>query len=173
MTVQEKHLVSPEARAQINNPTAFTQKIEEGATTQELLGFSDEAVMDFYDAACSLLDQKEYKKAADAFFFLAHLAPQVKAFWLGMARSERLNKNTKAAVGWYVNAILIDQSDTDLYMECVRCCIGGKCYEEAVAVLNLALAYAQDHPDEEGMTELHDVAIQGKEWLLSQPQGES
>ena len=173
MMVQEKHLISPEVRARINDAQSFSQKIEQGATTQELLGFSNEAVMDFYEAACSLLDQKEYTKAADAFFFLAHLAPHVKAFWLGMARSERLNRNTKAAIGWYVNALLVDQSDTDLYMECVRCCIAGECHEEAVAILNLALAYAQDHPDEEGMAELHDVAIQGKEWLMGQLKGKA
>ncbi len=168
MTIDKKFLLSVQVIEMLKNPDALKAKMNEGGSFQQILGFSDDAVVGFYDTAKELMDQKRYGDAGDAFFFLTQLAPQVRAFWLGLARSEKLNGQIERAIPLYVAAIALDQSDKDSYIECVQCCLEADKHDEAVQILELALEYASENPQEPQSKELHDTALECTEWILAQ-----
>src|SRR5262249_40935147 len=77
----EQELKSYEA--ELSNLTLFDDAGEcldffrEGKTLRELLGFTEQTMLDFYEAASNLLEEHRYKDALDAFFFLVTIAPNV------------------------------------------------------------------------------------------------
>lgn len=169
--LDDMYLISDQVKNELKNPAEFVKKLESTSSFQKALGFSDEALLGFYEAAKSLLEQKRYSDAGNAFFFLSQLAPQVKAFWLGMARSEYLNGNTEQAIPLYVAALAFDDGDKEIYLECVRCCLAAQKYEEAIQVLDMALSYTQKHPDEPHSTDLYDTSLECKNWIISHHRG--
>ncbi len=165
MPVNARYLIKPEVRADLKDHDWYKSQCANGVGLQKMLGFSDDTVMGFYEAACALLQNKRYQDSADAFFFLSHLAPQVKAFWLGQARSERLQQHPNEAIPLYMAALALDQGNEDLYLECVRCCLAANNVEAAHSVLDDAISYASAHTDDTGCKKLHDTCTQGKEWI--------
>ncbi len=168
MQLDEKYLISLHAMEVIKDGHALQERLDKGQTYQQILEFSDDAILGFYAAAQELLNQKRYGDASDAFFFLSQLAPQVKAFWLGMARSERLNHRIEEAIGLYLCVIAMEEADKSVYMECVRCCLSVGKTEEALQILDMALGYAAEHSDDIASKDLHDASIECKEWILEQ-----
>lgn len=166
--IDEKYLLSESIKNELKDPKRFGERVRSCPTFQEALGFSNDAVLDFYNVAKNLLEQKRYAEAADAFFFLTQLAPQVKAFWLGMARSERLNNRLDQAIPLYIATIAFDESDQEAYLECVRCCLEAGQNEQAIYVLDIALNYVGRNEDVPGVRELYRTCIECKEWILAQ-----
>lgn len=140
----------------------FAKKLEKGTPLGGLLGFSDEAVGIFYEAAVHLLEGKHGSDAADAFFFLSSLYPQVSAFWLGMARSEELNHHLDKALVAYQMAIITDSHEPTHYIEAVRCCLKMGELTKAEEILNHALFEADKHPYAHYSALLRSCALQGK-----------
>lgn len=168
MPIDSKYLISEQAMNVVRDGKALQEKLNQGETYQQILGFSDDAVLGFYDVAKELMNQQRYGDAADAFFFLTQLAPQVKAFWLGMARSERLNNRLEEAIGLYLCVIAMEEADKSIFMESVRCCLAAGKKEEALQILDVALEYAAEHPESPESKDLHDTSIECKEWILEQ-----
>lgn len=168
MQVDRRYLLSREVRESLHDRKSFSSKLAKGQTMQQILKFSDDAMLGFYHAAGRLLDEKKYGDSADAFFFLTQLAPQVTAFWLGLARSERLNNHLDQAIPLYVTAIAIEGGDKEVYLECVRCCLAAGKKEEAIQILDMALTYCDEHPEFSDGQDLHDTSLRCKEWIAVQ-----
>ncbi len=50
---------------------------------QEMFGYSDETLLQFYDLASKLVEERKYPGANDIFVYLTILAPHVSAYWIG------------------------------------------------------------------------------------------
>ncbi len=167
MPLNQRYLIDPEYKKGLQDEKWLNSKMGDGRGLKDVLGFSDDAVVGFYEAACTLLEQQRYEDARDAFFFLSHLSPHVGAFWLGQARSEQLNGSPDEAIAYYMAALGLDQANLELYMECVRCCLAAYNFDSALTVLDNAIDYANQHPDNGNSTQLHDAAVEAKEWIIA------
>lgn len=95
---------------------AFTEKISQAISLQELANVSDETVDKLYQGAKSLYENASYEDAGDAFLFLSNLNPKKYAFWLGLANARYFLKRYEEAVKAYTNAYATNPSD----LTCLR-----------------------------------------------------
>ncbi|MBS0634447.1 MAG: hypothetical protein JSR37_03175 [Verrucomicrobia bacterium] len=95
---------------------AFTEKISQGISLQELANVSDETIDKLYQGAKSLYENASYEDAGDAFLFLSNLNPKKYVFWLGLANARYFLKRYDEAVKAYTNACDTNPSD----LTCVR-----------------------------------------------------
>jgi len=138
-----------------------------------ILGFSNESLTVMYDTARALLEDKQTQDAADAFFFLSSLSPATSTFWLGFARSERLNQHFDKALGAYQMSLIFNGEEPEYYLEAARCCLEMHDFDRAEEILNQAEVYATEHPRVPTGTLLRECAIKGKAELnlLKQKRG--
>lgn len=158
-------LPSQQAKQEIKDKHLLMKKYEEGQSLSQVLGFSDEAMITFYQMALDFLQQQRYADAADAFTFLTALSPQTIGFWHGLARSERLNNQVEAAMAAYQVLLLIEENDPALYIEAVRCCIEVGNFDRARDFLQQAIAYADARSDDEDAQLLRETASQALDHL--------
>jgi tetratricopeptide (TPR) repeat protein len=130
-----------------------------------MLGFTEETLGDFYEAANSILDQERYEDAADAFFFLVTLAPNVADFWLELgfcfARAQKYDKAIKA----YTKGIELAPDRADSYLSCAGTYVRMDDFEQAQNTCDIGLQYAQKHVQEPWARELKGQLVEGKRQL--------
>ena len=85
----EDFLIDNEAFKKVNNEKVLMQHLQEGKPLQVLFGFSNEATAEFYGAAKSILEQKRFEDAMNAFLFLTTINPYISDFWLGLGMSQQ------------------------------------------------------------------------------------
>lgn len=173
MNVDDKYLIRTEVLRSLDDHNSVVTKLTCGMTCQQVLGFSDEAILGFYEAAQRLLEKQRYDDAADAFFFLTQMAPAVKAFWIGLGHSERLRGQHESAGVAYMMAIGLDQGDKDSYILAVRTWLDAGNLEKALQVLDVALKYASQRKDDLAARDLEQVALACRDWILVQIGGEA
>ena len=127
-----------------------------------ILGFSDESLTVMYDTARALLEDKQTQDASDAFFFLSSLSPGTSTFWLGYARSERMNQRQNVALGAYQMSLIFNGEEPEHYLEAASCCIEMHDLDMAEEFLCQAESYAEEHPRADTATLLREYATQGK-----------
>jgi hypothetical protein len=66
----------------------FIKQVKQGKAVYRLLGFSEDALQTFYQAASTLLQQDGGEMGRDVFFFLTQIGPEVADFWFGLAIGE-------------------------------------------------------------------------------------
>ena len=168
MDVDAKYLIRPEVLRSLDDHNSVVTKLTCGMTCQQVLGFSDEAILGFYEAAQRLLEKQKYDDAADAFFFLTQMAPAVKAFWIGLGHSERLRGQNEPAAVAYMMAIGLDQGDKDSYILAVRTWLDAGNLDKALQVLDVALQYTSQRKDDLAARELEQVALSCRDWIIGQ-----
>ncbi len=158
--------ISEKARATLANPELFWQSLTKGESILDVFGFSTEAITGFYEAAAALMDDKRYADASDAFYFLTVMLPNEPLFWLGTARSDWLGGNAAQALGPYLMALGLNPTDTEVFLETLRCCLAAGNTECAQRVIEQALEHAASHT-EEATIKLGKVAEQAKAELAN------
>lgn len=104
----ERYEIPEEAVKRLSDPQLIQQQIREGKTFQQIIGYNDQHMDQFYEGAYNLFHMQEYEKAADAFVFLTTLNPYVHNYWLGLGMSEQLNEHYHSAMLAYSMAVLTD-----------------------------------------------------------------
>lgn len=149
----EEFHVPQEILEQLRDVEMIKRQVIDGRTFQEILGYSETVMEDFYAKARSLYERQEYQKAADVFVFLTTLNPYIHNYWLGLGMSEQLNENYQNALLAYAMGMLTQIQNPVIYYH------SGNCYRalgdsvNALQSYELAAKYAIDHPEYEAIKE--------------------
>lgn len=95
-----------DALSKLNDPELIRRCVEEGKNFQEIMGYSDAQMYEFYGIAYKLLECHRYTEATDAFRFLTMLNPFSSDYWLGMGVCEQVNENYTQAIVAYSMALI-------------------------------------------------------------------
>lgn len=117
----DDYLVTSKDVQKIFDVDFFMNKAAKTNAGQELLGISDEVLERYYLAASHLLEQKDWKKARDAFLFLTFLNPLLYNFWLGLGIAEQCQEHYEAALTAYIIAEAIDPSHPVAHANSFQC----------------------------------------------------
>lgn len=155
--------LSAKAKAKLKNKKLLKKELAAGKTAQEIMGFSNETMAKFYQAAYLLFEHKRYTDAANAFLFLATLNPHHHDYWLGLGMSTQLCQEYEAAIDAYELAALCDISSPVPYFYLAKCLFAIHDRESALQALDLAIETADEL---EEYAELKIQAKKAKEILL-------
>lgn len=86
-------------------------EMAKGKTYQDLLGLEDETMQQFYEIACSYMEEKHYAEAADCFLFLLALNPLETNLWIKAGRAAQELQEYEQALEAYSMAMLCDVDD--------------------------------------------------------------
>ena len=125
---------------------AISNELKAGKTMQEILGFSDETLVRYYEAARNILDEGRFSDAIDSFYFLTVLNPYLAYLWQGLALSYQSNHEYKQALSAYTVVTHLEGKKIFPYMMAVQCCIEMKEFDRAQEILARALQYAKRPP---------------------------
>ncbi len=135
MTDQSEYYFSEEALALMERPDDVMAGFERGQTLQAQMGFSPDAMCDFYEEAQNLIREELYQDGADAFIFLTTLNPMVSEFWIGLGWCEYSQGHLQEALIAFKWACAADACKIEPYLFAVDCCLrmGDKQQAEAIA----------------------------------------
>lgn len=155
--------LSDKAKAKLKNKKLLKKELAEGKSAQEIMGFSNETMSKFYQAAYVLFEHKRYQDAANAFLFLATLNAHNHDYWLGLGMSTQLCHDYEAAIDAYELAALCDISSPVPYFYLAKCLFAIHDRESALQALDLAIDTADELPE---YADLKRQALLAKEMLL-------
>lgn len=159
----EDFTLSDSAKKKLKNKKLLKKELSEGKSAQEIMGFSNETMARFYEAAIKLFEAKKYSDAANAFLFLVTLNPYNHDFWLGLGMSSQLFGDYEAAVDSYEMAANCQLDNPVPYFYLAKCLFAIHERESALQALELAIEYADEDPQYD---ELKLQAEQAKKLLL-------
>lgn len=113
--------IPPEISEKLQDPAVVIQYLEQGKTLQEILGYTEDKVEEFYQKAKILFERQEYEQAKEGFMFLVTLNPYVHAFWLGLGMAEELCHHFHEALRAYGMAIFTDPTNPLPYYHAATC----------------------------------------------------
>lgn len=126
---------------QLHQKGWLQEQMQEGKSLQEIIGFSDETMKQFYEAAYRLYNAGKESEAADAFLFLTTLNSSVEAFWLGLGMAEQCLQHYEEALSAYAMASMIIEDDPLPYYHSAACYQALQENENVRKSLELALQY--------------------------------
>lgn len=135
--------LSKKAKEKLKNKDLLKKELASGKTPQEILGFKDETMAKFYQAAYRLFEHKKYIDAANAFLFLVTLNTHNHEYWLGLGMSAQLSGDYESAIDAYEMAAVTDVESPVPYFYLAKCLFAIHDRESALQALDLALEYAE------------------------------
>lgn len=155
--------ISKKVRTKLKNKKLVLKQLSEGVSAQEILGFSDETMAKFYGAAYRLFEHHRYQEAANAFLFLVTLNPYNHDYWVGMGMCAQLTKDFESAIDAYEMAAICRIDSPVPYFYLAKCLFSLHDRESALQALDLAIEYAEEHPE---YRELKSQAEAAKDLLI-------
>lgn len=155
--------LSKKAKEKLKDKKWLKKQLEKGKSPQELLGFSDEAMLRFYTAAYKLFEHHHYEDAANAFLFLITLNSFHHDYWLGLGMSMQLLGDYEAAIDAYEMAAICKLESPVPYFYLAKCLFAIHDRESSVQALDLAIEYSGD---EFQFADLKAQAIAARDLLL-------
>lgn len=140
------YLISDDKRKEIQDGDKMLEFLAHNQTLQAVLGFADDILLDMYEVAFGLFEQKRYSECIDAFIFLTTINPSVSSFWLGLGSALQMEQRLDEAMAAYKVAISKDPERLDGYLYAARCCMQMKEYEEGQKICDIALELAEENP---------------------------
>lgn len=157
--------VSKETQKKLKDKEWLRKEFAKGRTAQDIMGFSDEAMAKFYQAAYHLFEKEKYLEAADAFLFLVTLNPKNPEFWLGLGMATQMCGNFEDAIDAYEMAAYYKLDDPVPYFYLAKCLFAINDRDNALQALDLAVEYASDLME---FAELKQQAIRARNLLIGQ-----
>jgi type III secretion system low calcium response chaperone LcrH/SycD len=136
--------LSEKAKKKLKDKKLLKKELAEGKTAQEIIGFSNETMSKFYQAAYLLFEHKRYHDAANAFLFLATLNPHLHDYWLGLGMATQMCHEYESAIDAYELAALTDLSSPVPYFYLAKCLFAIHDRESALQALDLAIETSDD-----------------------------
>ncbi|MDP1834865.1 MAG: SycD/LcrH family type III secretion system chaperone [Chlamydiales bacterium] len=161
---QQEFLVPREALERLNDADLLREYVEDGKSFQEILGYSDETMEQFYNAAYSLMQKHRYKEASDAFVFLTTLNPFVPEYWLGMGMCEQINQDYEQALVAYSMVVIGDRYQPLAHYHSAACHHALGDNNAALRSLEKAITLAEGEPE---FADTLEQAIRSKNLLSS------
>ncbi|MGK5595042.1 MAG: SycD/LcrH family type III secretion system chaperone [Parachlamydiaceae bacterium] len=156
--------LSRKAKARLKNKELLKRWLAKGKTAQEILDFSESAMLKFYQAAYHLLEHQRHEDAANAFLFLVTLNPYHHDYWIGLGMASQLCQDYEMAIDAYEMAAVCRIEDPTPYLYLAKCLFAIHDRSSALLALDLAIDYAGDN---ETFKDLKKQAQQAKKILLS------
>lgn len=116
----EKYLINEEGLKIAQDQKALEAAYKEGKTMQDLFGFSNEVMLDFYKAAVTLYEERRYEDSLAAFIFLSTVNPGVPCFWKGKGLCFEGLQKWDQALRAYDQAIMANPTNIDGYGVTIR-----------------------------------------------------
>lgn len=138
----------------LDNPEALKEFLADGKSISDVLGFSTDAIDNFYSAAHQMMAQKRYKEAKDAFFFLVTIAPQVSECWLGLGLAYGQCKETEGAIQSFLRAIALSPHRADGYIAFARLFTAIDDIPRAEKVCEIGMSFVKEHEKQPWAQEL-------------------
>lgn len=112
-------------------------------TLQEVMGFENQLLEDFYQFASDLFYNKKISDASDVFYYLTTLNPYVPTFWQALATTEEVQKRFESAMSSYAMMTLLDASDFTPALNVANCLIKLNQQQEAKKFLHQMIEEAK------------------------------
>lgn len=157
--------LSEEMKKKLKDKELLKKEFASGKSAQEIMGFTDESMAEFYDAACQLFKYKRYKDAANAFLFLVTLNSYNYDYWLGLGMSTQMCQDFESAIDAYEMAVTCELDNPVPYFYLAKCFFAIHDRENAMSALDLALEYSEGH---EEFQDLLKQALAAKKLLKNQ-----
>jgi len=164
----EQFIIQDEALEKIHDEAYMMKHLDAGTPLQDLLGFTDEATLEFYETAKNILEQKRYEDAMNAFSFLTAINPYMSDFWLGLGMSQQQKSQYEDALSSYNIATSLEGSKIFPYLIAAHCCMEIKDFDKALDIIGEADKYAQEHNEETDSEQLKKDAQAAREYILEQ-----
>ncbi len=148
--------ISKKAKEKLKNKKKLHEELASGMSAQEVMGFTDKAMAEFYKAACQLMDHRRYVDAANAFLFLATLNAYQHDYWLGLGMSTQLYGDFEGAIDAYEMAAICDVNNPIPYFYLAKCLFATHDRDNAREALKMTIEYCGTHPHYQ---ELKDQAL--------------
>lgn len=155
----EKFEIPDEAVKRLSDPNLIQEQIRAGKTFQEIIGYTSDQMVEFYEGAYNLFHLQEYEKSADAFVFLTTLNPYVHNYWLGLGMSEQLNEHHHAALLAYSMAILTDTNTPIPHYHSAKCYIEIDEKDNAIRSLETAKTLSSISPKYDNLKDTIDAVL--------------
>lgn len=137
--------VSDDALEVFQDVDTFMNELEQGKEIYELLGFSTEQITQFFTSASYFLQEENFEKARDAFYFLTIIAPEIGMFWLGLSISLTKLGDDDASLSACFEAIDIDPQNPETYLQALHLLVQKKEFEKALALCDQGIALGQQN----------------------------
>lgn len=151
--------ISKETQAKLKSKERLKKELAEGKNGQQIIGFSQEVMSQFYGVTYHLFENSRYAEAADAFLFLVTLNPQRHDYWLGLGMSTQRLGNFEAAIDAYEMAAICELENPVPYFYLAKCLFAMHDRENALHALELAIEYSGETL---AYTELKQKALAAK-----------
>lgn len=161
----ENYLISKEINKKLAEEKWVESEILSGRVPQEILGFTNETMADFYVEATHLFEKKSYQESSDAFAFLVAMNPHHCDYWLGLGASTEWLHDYEAAIDAYEMAAFCDLSNPYPYFHLAKCLFSMHEREGALQAIELTLEYSGENSQYE---ELHRQALAAKNLILQE-----
>ncbi|KAF3362038.1 putative regulatory protein, involved in type III secretion lcrH, sycD [Chlamydiales bacterium STE3] len=155
--------LSKKAKARLKNKPLLKKWLAEGKTAQQILDFSESAMLKFYQAAYHLLEHNRHEDAANAFIFLVTLNPYHHDYWIGLGMASQLRHDYEMAIDAYEMAAVCRVEDPTPYFYLAKCLFAIHDRASALLAFDLAIEYAGEN---EKFKDLKKQALQAKKILL-------
>lgn len=148
------YLIHDEKLHQLKNPDDFFLFLAEKRQLYDVLGLSQEAVVTFYRAACSIIDEKRYDEGVNAFFFLVTIAAQVADFWLNLGYCYSQIGEYEPAIEAYSRGIDLNPRQAGGYLSLTGTYVRLQQYEKGKEICAAGIELARSNRDEPWAQEL-------------------
>ena len=163
--MKETPQASADGLKMLDNPEKFKKFLAEGKPISDVLGFSPESIDKFYEAAHHLMEQKRFKDAKDAFFFLVTIAPHVSECWLGLGLACGQCKEAEGAMKSFLRAIALSPHKADGYVAFARLFTAMNDIPRANKVCEIGMSFVKEHEKLPWAKELEKALQQTKKEL--------
>lgn len=155
--------ISKQGRKRLKDKKWLKKALAAGKTPQEILGFSEETMNKFYEAACRLFEVKRYEDAANAFLFLVTMNSYHYDYWIGLGAAVQRCGDYEAAIDAYEMAAVCQLENPAPYFHLAKCLFAMHDRESALQAVDLALEYSEGRSE---FSDIHQQALAAKALLL-------
>lgn len=149
---------------EINSDT-LPEKIKEGKTFQEILGYSNDTLEKCYQIGLDCFEKGNYEEAVAIFSLLTLMNHYFHNFWVCLAMSHQAQHHWDLALQTYELAKMTDKEDPIPYLYAGECCIRLHDDTKALDNFNQAIPLAKHHPNAD-YRKFVDVIQKRKELFL-------
>jgi len=145
----KKYLIDEKGLKIAQDEKALEEAYKEGKKLQQVLWFSNEVMLEFYDAAVCLYQERRYEDALAAFTFLCKLNPCVPCFFRCKGLTLEGLQNFDLAKKAFIQGIFADPTNSDSYSAAIRFLLENKDLESAKHWIEYGKDIASSVDDEE------------------------
>ena len=157
--------LSDKVKEKLKNKKWLKKELSSGKTAQEILGYSNEVVAKFYEAAIHLFERELYVDASNAFLFLVTLNPRNYEFWLGLGMCTQMCGKFEDAIDAYEMAAICEVNSPVPYFYMAKCLFAVNDHDNAIRALDLALEFSENQSE---FFDLRQQALKARDLLLSE-----